>query len=481
METEPMKGFFTLITLLLAVFEAAGQTVCSETVIGGGNSNSFDLRDVSHVATGELLTAMPRRANASDWDGEGDRILWIDRIYNMPDYLTRFHTTYGKMIGEVLKGEDNALSDPSLGVWDEYSEAYNLILNTYENSIDFTFAKGAADEVISQAAGDAVNEACMAEWREADTFMIYLCMCLTYDHPEGFWLDSYYRWADRWSYRWRYDRQAGTGTVTYTHHIKFVLQTPEFDHRRREFRDSEVLREAVGEYHTLVDGILDERPMSWWRYDVLDYFDTWLTNHNSYNSLYGHSDDVPTIAWSPLSALRGTTGTIGPVCEAYARAFKILCDRLEIPCVLATGFARGSRTERGESHMWNEVQMDNGQWYAVDVTWDDPIDSWDRALSGYENKGWFLLGSKDVVGTGLTFGQSHPVGLTWDINADYEQQWHYDALSFITDHRYDKTAGITATQQSAVRRHAVYNLNGQPVRQARHGLYIREGKKRMKK
>ena len=114
-----MKGFFTLITLLLAVFEAAGQTVCSETVIGGGNSNSFDLRDVSCVATGELLTAMPRRANASDWDGEGDRILWIDRIYNMPDYLTRFHTTYGKLIGEVLKGEDTALSDPSLGVWDE--------------------------------------------------------------------------------------------------------------------------------------------------------------------------------------------------------------------------------------------------------------------------------------------------------------------------------------------------------------------------
>ncbi len=52
------------------------------------------------------------------------------------------------------------------------------------------------------------------------------------------------------------------------------------------------------------------------------------------------------------------------VCEGYAKAFKILCDRFGIPCACISGYA-------GEAHMWNYVQMDDGKWYLVDVTWDD--------------------------------------------------------------------------------------------------------------
>lgn len=467
----------TFILLLLAAVAAAGQTVYSDICIGGGNTNSVDLRDVGRIVTDDMLAAMPRRVKANDW-GDTDRQLWINRIYNMPDYLVDFHTTYGNMIAEVLEGADNALSDPTLSNYSEYDDNYSLTLTTYEGSIDFTFPANSTDDVIRQAAGDAVTEVCMAQWKEADTFMIYLCMCLTYDHPEGFWLDSYYRWGDRWYYNWRVNKTAGTGTVTYTHNINFVLQTPDFDHRRREFRDNDVLRETVSEYHTLVDNILDARPFSWWRYDVLNYFDSWLANHNCYNSLFGHSDNVPTIAWSPMSALRGTTGEIGPVCEAYSRAFKVLCDKLDIPCVLAVGFAKGSRYGQGESHMWNEVQMDNGLWYAVDVTWDDPMDSQNRALSGYENKNWFLLGSKDVVATSLTFEQSHPVSITWDVNASYEQQWDYSVLSFITDHRYDKAAGIADALQTDAQPQSIYNMNGQRLSsKPRRGLYITDGKK----
>lgn len=55
------------------------------------------------------------------------------------------------------------------------------------------------------------------------------------------------------------------------------------------------------------------------------------------------------------------------VCESYSRAFQYLMYRCGIPVALVTGV-----TESGESHMWNAVKID-GNWYQVDVTWDDPV------------------------------------------------------------------------------------------------------------
>ena len=59
------------------------------------------------------------------------------------------------------------------------------------------------------------------------------------------------------------------------------------------------------------------------------------------------------------------------VCEGYARSFKYILDELGIPCVLVSGTGTNSNGET-ESHAWNYVQL-NGEWYAIDVTWDDPI------------------------------------------------------------------------------------------------------------
>lgn len=59
------------------------------------------------------------------------------------------------------------------------------------------------------------------------------------------------------------------------------------------------------------------------------------------------------------------------VCEGYARSFKYIMDGLDIPCVLVSGIGTNSNGET-ESHAWNYVMLDN-KWYAVDVTWDDPV------------------------------------------------------------------------------------------------------------
>ena len=77
----------------------------------------------------------------------------------------------------------------------------------------------------------------------------------------------------------------------------------------------------------------------------------------------------------------------GVVCEGYAKAFKLMCDELGIPCVIIFG---NFNSETKIGHVWNYVQMEDENWYAVDVTWDDT-----DGANGIELKHqYFLKGSK---------------------------------------------------------------------------------------
>lgn len=73
------------------------------------------------------------------------------------------------------------------------------------------------------------------------------------------------------------------------------------------------------------------------------------------------------------------------VCEGYARAFKVVMDRLGINCILVQGAHQNDTV--AVNHMWNYVELTNtvattrarakarsveSKWYAVDATLDDP-------------------------------------------------------------------------------------------------------------
>ncbi len=81
------------------------------------------------------------------------------------------------------------------------------------------------------------------------------------------------------------------------------------------------------------------------------------------------------------------------VCEGYAKAFKYILDDLGIPCIIVCGTGTNS-SGITESHAWNYVQLD-GNWYAVDVTWDDPIitNSYRGSVPDDVRYGNFLKGS----------------------------------------------------------------------------------------
>lgn len=54
-------------------------------------------------------------------------------------------------------------------------------------------------------------------------------------------------------------------------------------------------------------------------------------------------------------------------CWTYSQAMHLLLQMLDIPSHIVTGTANGS------NHAWNIVRLNNGEWYHIDTTWDDPI------------------------------------------------------------------------------------------------------------
>lgn len=69
---------------------------------------------------------------------------------------------------------------------------------------------------------------------------------------------------------------------------------------------------------------------------------------------------------NPYGFLTGRKG----ICLGYASTFQLLMDLSGIECVTVRGMSHDGTSE----HAWNLVKLEE-EWYAVDVTWDDPVAS----------------------------------------------------------------------------------------------------------
>ncbi|MGN1299103.1 MAG: transglutaminase domain-containing protein [Candidatus Scatovivens sp.] len=81
------------------------------------------------------------------------------------------------------------------------------------------------------------------------------------------------------------------------------------------------------------------------------------------------------------------------VCEGYSKAFKYILDEIGIDCMFVCGVGTDSDGQQ-ENHAWNYVKL-NGNWYAIDVTWDDPIIIGGRMLTDSYRYKYFLKGSNE--------------------------------------------------------------------------------------
>lgn len=116
------------------------------------------------------------------------------------------------------------------------------------------------------------------------------------------------------------------------------------------------------------------------QYEALMYIHDYLALNGEYDndSVSAEPDtDKFYYAHSSMGILNNNLG----VCESYAKAFKIICDALGNP--------PDNAIITSATHMWNIVKL-KGEWYCVDVTWDDEGGS-------IVSKEYFLCGDPDII------------------------------------------------------------------------------------
>lgn len=95
---------------------------------------------------------------------------------------------------------------------------------------------------------------------------------------------------------------------------------------------------------------------------------------------YAYEDYLNGTVSHDAHSLKGALLDKSAVCDGYASAFQYYMLLLDIPC----------NTIINSDHAWNQVYV-NGNWYFVDVTWDDPV--WDYYGSVSHQ---YLLKSKEA-------------------------------------------------------------------------------------
>ena len=123
-------------------------------------------------------------------------------------------------------------------------------------------------------------------------------------------------------------------------------------------KDREILercREVLGE--VLTEGMS--------AYEMELAVHDWLVEWGSYDrTVYANPNHSGRTGYrDPWGMLVGGYGN----CLGYSSTFQLLMDLSGVECITVVGAAFGSR----EDHAWNMVKLD-GEWYCVDVTWDDP-------------------------------------------------------------------------------------------------------------
>ena len=155
------------------------------------------------------------------------------------------------------------------------------------------------------------------------------------DHPEVFWLKSYYEYEN-------YDYETGIW-LTYT-------------------MSGDKLVTAKKEFNTAVDTISKSVPYGT-ECEREEYIHNYIINNCDYDEEAAESEEVQ----GNENDAYGVFVDGKAVCEGYSKAFQILCNKADIDCIQLMGIVDS------DNHVWNCVKI-GGDWYQIDVTWDDVDD-----------------------------------------------------------------------------------------------------------
>lgn len=195
---------------------------------------------------------------------------------------------------------------------------------------------------------------------------------LFYDYPEVFWVGEF-----RYQYGISFSGSNGvyTGKISsFTTAVRMLYSGAENEVASFDQKVNDIVLQLKNEISENPDtskvGIVRV---------IHDYLRNTLSyEHNDEDNPYAHSAAGVFIHGNQV------------VCEGYAKAFKILADRIGVESALIVGGAWSTKENQYAAHMWNYVKMEDNNWYLLDVTWDDTLNS--------DHK-YFLIGSSTTGST----------------------------------------------------------------------------------
>ena len=282
---------------------------------------------------------------------------------------------YTDSYGAQLDGNAKAL-------YDLLVQNYVVDYSQYLDSVDFPFEFPDTitfEAVVEDGSFQRKGESYVQATNDVKTAIQAASDAFSYDYPQAFWFRG-----SNYGYRVSCVRDGSSSTG-----YRGTFKNFTFKPANREISENSHTRmgdfmggvqSAVAELNEQTLGMDMEQKIK----RIHDYICQRVTYKND-NTLWVHSAASLFLDADPAF-----------VCEGYAKSMKIFCYYMGINCACISGTARGTSSGTPGAHMWNYVQMDDGNWYLVDATWDDV---------GTPPSSRYLLVGRSTKGQYITIGE----------------------------------------------------------------------------
>ena len=314
------------------VSETDSEDLGIESFVSSEEIHAEDEKQIVSVESGEIISG----AIAGDSVDSGISLFSLDY--------------YTDSYGAQLDGNAKAL-------YDLLVQNYVVDYSQYLESVDFPFEFPDTitfEAVVEDGSFQRKGESYVQATDDVKTAIQAASDAFSYDYPQAFWFRG-----SNYGYRVSCVRD-GSSSTGYRGTFKNFTFKPanreisENAHTRMgDFMDG--VQSAVAELNEQTVGMDMEQKIK----RIHDYICQRVTYRND-NTLWVHSAASLFLDADPAF-----------VCEGYAKSMKIFCYYMGINCACVSGTARGTSSGTPGAHMWNYVQMDDGNWYLVDATWDD--------------------------------------------------------------------------------------------------------------
>lgn len=311
-----------------------------------------DITSIDFVGYGDILGIGKDKKEEDNIDTSVDIFNGVDDNKTSAETITTNDNRYRHLYEQ--------LDDTAKKIYDKlYENRENMKTGTYR--IDFG---NAFQNLLSQADGESELK---KEYQSAIETLIY-------ENPEIFYLDA----------TSMYINIEKVIKITSTKYNVYIDNGSKPNYLAEGFNSKEDIEAYQAKIERVRDYIVENIK------DKSDYEKIKLT-HNYLRDTINYES---TISKNNIYDIYGALVLRECVCEGYAKAFQYIMNEVGIDNVIVIGTGTNSMGKT-ENHAWNYVKL-NEKWYAVDVTWDDPVLIGDGIIPEKSKYKYFLKGSKTM-------------------------------------------------------------------------------------